>query len=69
MFSLKNQSDLQEIPDADWNENNNMGELRINNNYKTQKASGYTRDERHRLRNAALRLMKDMRKGKEKEIN
>ena len=35
-------------------------------NYKPQKASGYTRDERHRLRNAARRLMKDMRKGKEK---
>ena len=35
-------------------------------NYKPQKASGMTRDERHRLRNAALRLMKDMRKGKEK---
>ena len=34
--------------------------------YKSQKASGYTRDERHRLRNAARRLMKDMRKGKEK---
>ena len=35
-------------------------------NYKPQKASGYTRDERHRLRNAARRLMKDMRKRKEK---
>ena len=35
-------------------------------NYKPQKASGYTRDERHRLRNAARRLMKDMRKGKGK---
>ena len=35
-------------------------------NYKPQKASGYTRDERHRLRNAARRLMRDMRKGKEK---
>ena len=35
-------------------------------NYKPQKASGYTRDERHRLRNAARRLMKDMSKGKEK---
>ena len=35
-------------------------------NYKSQKASGYTRDERHRLRNAARRLMKDMGKGKEK---
>ena len=35
-------------------------------NYKPQKASGYTRDEKHRLRNAARRLMKDMRAGKEK---
>ena len=35
-------------------------------NYKPQKASGMTRDERHRLRNAARRLMKDMRSGKEK---
>ena len=35
-------------------------------NYKPQKASGYTRDERHRLRNAARRLMRDMRSGKEK---
>ena len=35
-------------------------------NYKPQKASGMTRDERHRLRNAARRLMKDMRKGKDK---
>ena len=35
-------------------------------NYKPQKASGYTRDERHRLRNAARSLMRDMRKGKEK---
>ena len=34
--------------------------------YKPQKASGYTRDERHRLRNAARSLMRDMRKGKEK---
>ena len=35
-------------------------------NYKPQKASGMTREERHRLRNAARRLMSDMRKGKEK---
>ena len=35
-------------------------------NYKPQKASGMTRDERHRLRNAARRLMSDMTKGKEK---
>ena len=38
----------------------------VDPNYKPQKASGYTRDEKHRLRNAARRLMKDMRKGKEK---
>ena len=35
-------------------------------NYKPQNASGYTRDERHRLRRAARRLMRDMRAGKEK---
>ena len=35
-------------------------------NYKPQKASVYTRDERHRMRRAARRLMKDMRSGKEK---
>ena len=35
-------------------------------NYKPQKASGMTRDEKHRLRNAARSLMRDMRKGKEK---
>jgi len=33
-------------------------------NYKPQKASGYTRDERHRLRRAARRVMKDIKKGK-----
>ena len=38
----------------------------VDPNYKPQKASGYTRDEKHRLRNAARRLMKDMRAGKEK---
>ena len=35
-------------------------------NYKPQKASGYTRDEKHRLRNAARALIRDMSKGKEK---
>ena len=34
--------------------------------YKPEKASGYTRDERHRLRNAARAIMRDMRSGKEK---
>ena len=38
MFSLKDQSDLQEIPEGDWNEKNNMGSLRINNDYKEHKA-------------------------------
>ena len=38
MFSLKDQSDLQEINDSDWNETNNMGSLRINNDYKEHKA-------------------------------
>ena len=35
-------------------------------NYKPQKASGMTRDERHRLRNSARAILRDMRKGKEK---
>ena len=39
----------------------------VDPNYKPQKASGYTRDERHRIRNAARRLMKDMKAGKEKD--
>ena len=34
--------------------------------YKPEKASGYTRDEKHRLRNAARALIRDMSKGKEK---
>ena len=34
--------------------------------YKPEKASGYTRDEKHRLRNAARSLIRDMSKGKEK---
>ena len=38
----------------------------VDPNYKPQKASGYTRDEKHRLRNAARALMRDMSKGKEK---
>ena len=38
----------------------------VDPNYKPQKASGMTRDERHRLRNAARALMRDMKKGKEK---
>ena len=35
--------------------------------YKPEKASGYTRDEKHRMRNAAMRLVRDMRKGKDKD--
>ena len=38
MFSLKDQSDLQEIADGDWNETNNMGELKIQKEYKQHKA-------------------------------
>tara|TARA_B100001248_G_scaffold261430_1_gene252609 strand:- start:19603 stop:20418 length:816 start_codon:yes stop_codon:yes gene_type:complete len=38
MFSLKNQSDLQEIPEDDWNEKNNMGDLQIEKEYKEHKA-------------------------------
>ena len=34
--------------------------------YKPQKQSVYTRDEKHRMRNAAMRLVRDMKKGKEK---
>ena len=35
--------------------------------YKPQKQSVYTRDEKHRMRNAAMRLVRDMRKGKDKD--
>ena len=38
MFSLKDQRDLQEIPDQDWNETNNMGNLTLNKNYDQHKA-------------------------------
>ena len=38
----------------------------VDPNYKPQKASGYTRDERHRLRNAARRVMKDIKTRKDK---
>ena len=38
----------------------------VDPNYKPQKASGYTRDERHRLRNAARRVVKDIQTGKDK---
>jgi len=35
-------------------------------NYKPQKASGYTRDERNRLKRAAKRVIKDVQTGKDK---
>ena len=35
MFSLKTQDDLQEIPDQDWNDTNNMENLKMV--YETQK--------------------------------
>ena len=38
MFSLKDQSDLQEIEEADWNGSNNMGDLAIIKNYEEHKA-------------------------------
>ena len=36
-------------------------------NYKPQKASGYTRDERNRLKRAARRVIKDIQSGKDKK--
>ena len=39
----------------------------VDPNYKPQKASGYTRDEKHRMRNAGDRLIRDIKKGKEKD--
>ena len=38
MFSLKDQRDLQEIPDQDWDETYNMGNLTLNKNYDQHKA-------------------------------
>ena len=38
----------------------------VDPNYKPQKASGMTRDERHRLRNSARAILRDIRKGKER---
>ena len=38
-------------------------------NYKPQKASGYTRDERHRLRNAARKIVKDIQTGKKRPLS
>jgi len=39
----------------------------VDPNYKPQKASGYTRDEKHRMRNAGDRLIRDIKKGKERD--
>jgi len=38
----------------------------VDPNYKPQKASGYTRDERNRLKRAARRVIKDVQTGKDK---
>ena len=38
----------------------------VDPNYKPQKASGYTRDEKHRIRNAGYRLSQDLKKGVDK---
>ena len=38
-------------------------------NYKPQKASGMTRDERHRLRNAARSIIKDLETGKKRPLS
>jgi len=38
----------------------------VNPNYKPQKASGYTRDERRKLKRAGDRLVRDIRQGKDK---
>ena len=39
---------------------------KVSPDYKPQKASGYNRDERRKLKRAAVRLIGDMRKGKER---
>ena len=39
MFSLKDQSDLQEIPEQNWNTTtSNMGSMILNKNYEEHKA-------------------------------
>ena len=42
---------------------------KVDPNYKPQKASGYTRIERQKIRRAGQRLVKDIQKGKEKPIS
>ena len=42
---------------------------KVDPKYKPQKASGYTRDERHRLRNAARKIIKDIQTGKKRPLS
>ena len=42
---------------------------KVDPNYKPQKASGYTRIERQKIRRAGQRLVKDIKQGKEKPIS
>ena len=44
-------------------------EKKVDPNYKPQKASGYTRHERRKIRRAGERLVRDIKKGKEKHIS
>ena len=46
-----------------------LKEKKVDPNYKAQKASGYTRIERQKIRRAGQRLVKDIQKGKEKPIS
>ena len=42
---------------------------KVDPNYKPAKASGYTADERRKIRRAGERLVRDIKKGKEKHIS
>ncbi len=42
---------------------------KVDPNYKPQKASGYTRIERQKIRRAGQRLVRDIKQGKEKPIS
>ena len=44
-------------------------EKKVDPNYKPQKSSGYTRHERRKIRRAGERLVRDIKKGKEKHIS
>ena len=44
-------------------------EKKVDPNYKPQKASGYTAHERRKIRRAGERLVRDIKKGKEKHIS